>query len=259
MIVGADGEKLERESICFLPCPKALNSTPEGAPFELPRAFMQRKRAVIKAQAERGDDAFDAFSIGGLFFNSSFSLQTGRERERENLVSRTKKKKTHQLFLLYSPSRAPGSTRPRASRPRRRMRVRLWSRRAPVFVKAEGTGERDRGEISSSGPSKFGNASSRRRRRQKKKNVGLLCLHLLHPLPRLPHLPHLQVTEQQERVVDLHVKVVPASSLGHERAGSERRMGAFSVVVVVERGRRWHPRGRWKKKKARPFFIQECK
>lgn len=74
----------------------------------------------------------NAFPSEALFSTALSPSKGRREPSQSN-------QKTHQLLflfflLLYSPSRAPGSTRPRASRPRRRMRVRLWSRRAPVFV-----------------------------------------------------------------------------------------------------------------------------
>ena len=152
------------------------------------------------------DDVSMPFPFKGSLFSTALSPS---KEEEENLVSR--RRRPINLSSFYSPSRAPGSTRPRASRPRRRMRVRLWSRRAPGFVNqgVNGRGEREKrreeGEkaILSDAP-KFGNAS-RRRRRRKKKNVGLLLLFPPSSPLSLSPLSHLQVTEQQERVVDLHV------------------------------------------------------
>lgn len=182
---------------------------PVGRPFECPRALLQRgQRGHLRSTGTFGasDDVSMPFPFKGSLFSTALSPS---KEEEENLVSR--RRGPINLSSFYSPSRAPGSTRPRASRPRRRMRVRLWSRRAPGFVNqgVNGRGEREKrreeGEKAIlSGAPKFGNAS-RRRRRRKKKNVGLLLLFPPSSPLSLSPLSHLQVTEQQERVVDLHV------------------------------------------------------
>ena len=104
-------------------------------------------------------------------------------------------------------------------------------------MQGEAEERRERGETFSR-PSKFGNASRRRRRQKKKRRAPSSVISC-----SLSPLAHLQVTEKQERIVDLHVKVVPASSLGHKKASSERRMEAFGVVVV-KREEDDAPRGR---------------
>jgi hypothetical protein len=208
-IVGAGSRNWRGSPLLFSAPTDDRNArrAPVGRPFECPRALLQRKRAPSKHRHLRSERRrFDAFSIQGSFFSTALSPS---KEEEENLVSR--RRRPINLSSFYSPSRAPGSTRPRASRPRRRMRVRLWSRRAPGFVNqgVNGRGEREKrreeGEKAIlSGAPKFGNAS-RRRRRRKKKNVGLLLLFPPSSPLSLSPLSHLQVTEQQERVVDLHV------------------------------------------------------
>ena len=69
---------------------------------------------------------------------------------------------------------------------------------------------------------------------------------------------HLQVTEQQERVVDLDVEVVPASSLGHERAGEDeevegQKKGGSSNKETFDGTSARFFFGSKKKKKVEPF------
>lgn len=99
------------------------------------------------------------------------------------------------------------------------------------------------------------------RRRMTGKNVGLLFHHhlLLLPPHTLSHThTHLQVTEQQERVVDLDVEVVPASSLGHERAGEDeevegQKKGGSSNKETFDGTSARFFFGSKKKKKVEPF------
>lgn len=209
-IVGAGSRNWRGSPLLFSAPTDDRNArrAPVGRPFECPRALLQRgQRGHLRSTGTFGasDDVSMPFPFKGSLFSTALSPS---KEEEENLVSR--RRGPINLSSFYSPSRAPGSTRPRASRPRRRMRVRLWSRRAPGFVNqgVNGRGEREKrreeGEKAIlSGAPKFGNAS-RRRRRRKKKNVGLLLFPPSSPLSLSP-LSHLQVTEQQERVVDLHV------------------------------------------------------
>ena len=145
-IVGAGSRNWRGSPLLFSAPTDDRNArrAPVGRPFECPRALLQRgQRGHLRSTGTFGasDDVSMPFPFKGSLFSTALSPS---KEEEENLVSR--RRGPINLSSFYSPSRAPGSTRPRASRPRRRMRVRLWSRRAPGFVNqgVNGRGEREK-------------------------------------------------------------------------------------------------------------------